>query len=78
MSFDYWSRRAQDYLDAYVLKAERDEVIEIIRNYRRALAKYRRQDGGKKELIGQPLDSLREPEAAAMTARSDKFTTHVS
>jgi hypothetical protein len=67
-----------DYLDAYLLKIERDEAIEIIRNCQRALAGYQPQDGGEKELIGQLIEILQKPGVAAITARGGKFISHVS
>jgi hypothetical protein len=67
-----------DYLDAYLLKTERDEAIEIIRNCQRALAGYQREDGGEKELVGRLIEILQKPGVAAMTARNDKFISHVS
>jgi hypothetical protein len=67
-----------DYLDGYVLKIERDEAIEIIRNCQRALAGYQSQYGGEKELIGRLIEILETPGVGAMTARSDKFISRVS
>jgi hypothetical protein len=67
-----------DYLDAYILKIERDEAIEVIRNCQHALAGYLPQDGGEKELIGRLLEILERPGVAAMITRSDKFISHVS
>jgi hypothetical protein len=67
-----------DYLDAYVLKIERDEAIEIIRSCQRTLAGYLPPNGGEKELIGELLEILHGPEATAMTRRSGEFISHVS
>jgi hypothetical protein len=67
-----------DYLDAYLLKVERDEAIEIIRSCQRILAGYLPQDGGEKELIARLLEILHGPGVTAMTARSGKFISHVS
>jgi len=67
-----------DYLDAYILKIERDEAIEVIRNCQRALAGYLPQNGGEKELIVRLLEILHGPGVAAMTARSGKFISRVS
>lgn len=67
-----------DYLDAYVLKIERDEAIEIIRSCQRALAGYLPQNGDEKELIGRLLEILHGPEVTAVTRRSGKFISHVS
>jgi hypothetical protein len=67
-----------DYLDTYILKAERDEAIEIIRNCQRTLAGYLPQNGGEKELIRRLLEILHNPGVGAMTVRSDKFISHVS
>jgi hypothetical protein len=67
-----------DYLDAYILKMERDEAIEIIRNCQRTLAGYLPEEGGEKELIGRLLKILQRPGPGAMTTRSEKFISHVS
>jgi hypothetical protein len=67
-----------EYLDAYILKMERDEAIEIIRNCQRTLAGYLRQDGGEKELIGRLLEILHGPGVAVITAGSCEFISHVS
>ena len=67
-----------DYLDAYILKMERDEAIEIIRNCQRALAGYLPEEGGEKELIGRLLEILHRPGLGAMTTGSEQFISHVS
>jgi hypothetical protein len=67
-----------DYLDAYILKMERDEAIAIIRSCQRALAGYLPQDGGEKAVIGRLQEILHGPGVGAMTARTGKFISHVS
>jgi hypothetical protein len=67
-----------DYLDAYILKAERDEAIEVLRNCQRALAEDLSRDGAEKELIARLREILHGPRVGATIARSDKFISHVS
>jgi hypothetical protein len=67
-----------DYLDAYVLKAERDEAVEIIRTCQRILAENPPENGGGTEVLGRLRDILAGPKAAAITGRSDKIISQVS
>jgi hypothetical protein len=71
-------RVQNDYLDAYIIKVERDDAVEIIRMCQRLLGEYSAENGDADDLIGRLRNILAGPKAAAITARSDKFISEVS
>jgi hypothetical protein len=67
-----------DYLDAYVLKNERDEAVEIIRKCHGILIGYQPPGGDEKDLVRRLLEILDGPESGRFFRRNDKFISRVS